>query len=302
MEFKRIYRAAVREGIRPLFALFEGLGVHVTPIHYYQPIPDTKTLSPAIWQKRNALAGIDMRESSQLELLDSLSGTYKAEYDALPGDATSDPRAFYLHNRAFESVDAEIYYAILRSTKPSRVIEIGSGFSTLLAAQALNLNNTDGTACDFTVIDPFPRPILLPSFPGVSRLVQRGVEEIELETFDQLGEGDILFIDSSHVVRIGGDVVYEYLDILPRLRPGVLVHIHDIFLPMEYPKNLIEKDRWFWTEQYLLQAFLAFNDAFEVVWAGSYMALNHPDHLGKAIASYSNGVTPGSFWIRRRAL
>jgi hypothetical protein len=117
-----------------------------------------------------------------------------------------------------------------------------------------------------------------------------------------LGENDILFIDSTHVLRIGSDVQYEFLEVLPRLRPGVYVHIHDIFMPAEYPEAWVRREHRFWTEQYLLQAFLCYNGAFEVIWAGSYMHLKHPDELAAAFASYGPGRHPGSFWIRRRDL
>lgn len=118
--------------------------------------------------------------------------------------------------------------------------------------------------------------------------------------FQKLKENDILFIDSSHVLKTGSDVQYEYLEILPRLNKGVLVHFHDIFLPAEYPQKWILEDHKFWNEQYLLQAFLAFNDSFEILWAGSYMHLNHPDKLEQFFKSYNkNKRWPGSFWVRK---
>ena len=111
-----------------------------------------------------------------------------------------------------------------------------------------------------------------------------------------------MFIDSSHVVRIGGDVVFEFLQVLPRLRIGVLVHVHDIFLPAEYARDWVIRQKRFWTEQYLLQAFLAFNSAFEIVWAASYMHMNHPQRLAAAFPSYRpDRCWPGSFWFRRVA-
>jgi len=117
------------------------------------------------------------------------------------------------------------------------------------------------------------------------------------------GINDILFIDSSHVLKIGSDVQYEYLEILPRLAPGVLVHLHDIFLPMEYPKNWILTDHYFWNEQYLLQAFLIHNVAMKVLWAGSYMHLQYPAILEQTFSSYNRGKRwPGSFWMQLQAL
>jgi len=142
-------------------------------------------------------------------------------------------------------------------------------------------------SAELIAIEPYPNEVLRRGFPGLSRLIPRKVEEVDLSQFDELKQNDILFIDSSHVLRIGNDVQYEYLEVLPRINKGIIIHIHDIFLPMEYPKNWVLKMHRFWSEQYLLQAFLAFNSAFEILWAGSYMHLRHPDQLEKAFSSYN---------------
>src|SRR5690606_33408648 len=121
-----------------------------------------------------------------------------------------------------------------------------------------------------------------------------------IEFFSQLGENDILFIDSSHVLHATSDVRYEYLEILPTLKPGVLVHIHDILLPADYFRSWLVTDLHFWNEQYLLQAFLAFNESFRTLWAGSYMHLKHPKALERAFGHYDSSVRwAGSYWIRR---
>lgn len=121
-----------------------------------------------------------------------------------------------------------------------------------------------------------------------------------MSVFKELGENDILFIDSSHVLKIGSDVQYEYNEILPRLNKGVLIHVHDIFLPLEYPETWVRQSHRFWTEQYLLQAFLAYNSAFKVLWAGHYMHWKYPDLLEKAFRTYNREITgPGSFWMRK---
>lgn len=170
----------------------------------------------------------------------------------------------------------------------------------MLAAEAVNKNREEGHDCELVAVDPYPVEILKKRILGLSRLIEKGVQELDLSEFIRLKENDILFIDSTHVVRIGGDVVYLYLEVLPRLNKGVLVHFHDIFLPLEYPKDWVLKQHRFWNEQYLLQAFLIFNDCFEVVWAGSYMNLKHPDKFEATFRSYRKGETfPGSFWIRR---
>jgi hypothetical protein len=132
-------------------------------------------------------------------------------------------------------------------------------------------------------------------------IIPEKVQNVPVSKFGELKENDILFIDSSHILRIGSDVRYEYLEILPRLNKGVLVHAHDIFLPSEYPKEWVCKQYRFYTEQYLLQAFLAFNSAFEILWMGSYMHLKHPEKLERAFSSYDrNKVWPGSFWLRKK--
>jgi hypothetical protein len=127
------------------------------------------------------------------------------------------------------------------------------------------------------------------------------MQDIDLAVFRGLAPGDVLFIDSSHVHKLGSDVQYAFSRILPELRPGVYVHFHDIFLPSEYPEDWVRHRRLFWNEQHILENFLAFNTAFEVIWSGSYMHLHHSDHLVEAFPTYRpESNWPGSFWIRRR--
>jgi hypothetical protein len=125
------------------------------------------------------------------------------------------------------------------------------------------------------------------------------VQDVDLTLFESLGENDVLFIDSSHVLHVDSDVRFLFLEVLPNLQPGVVVHVHDIFLPDHYPRQWVVEEHRFWTEQYLLQAFLAFNPSFEILWAGSYMRARHAERLREAFASYDSSVWPGSFWFRR---
>jgi len=284
---------------RTLFPLCERLGFHLTPNHFYQPIPDTRSLDDSLWDRQSDLAGLALRPESQLQLLSELASKYKSEYDNLarePNDI-SDPFEYYLNNPTFGPVDAEMLYAMVRHFSPAKVVEIGSGFTTRLAAQAIRQNERP---CELVTIDPRPPPDCDRGFPGLSRLLCQPVQTVPLSEFIQLGENDILLIDSSHVLKIGSDVAYEYLEILPRLARGVVVHIHDIFLPLEYPHQWVKREYRFFNEQYLLQAFLAFNNTFEVLWAGSYMALNHPQALNAAFRTFDERECwPGSFWIRK---
>ena len=283
-----------------LFPVFEQRGYHITPNHFYQPIPDTGSLPDSLWEEPSELVGVDLREAEQLALLERLSGKYRAEYEALPRTPTAAPHEFYLRNDAFGSVDAELLYCLVRELAPKRLFEIGSGFSTRLSAQACRVNaERGGAACELVAFEPYPSEVLRAGFPGLTRLEPVKAQDIPRSEFARLEANDILFIDSSHVLKVGSDVQVEILEILPRLKPGVVVHFHDIFLPAEYPKRWVVDGR-FWDEQYLLQAFLAFNNSFEVLWAGHWMHLTHPGQLRAAFSTYDPAkAAPGSFWMRR---
>jgi predicted O-methyltransferase YrrM len=272
-------------------------------VHFYEPIPDTQTLPEELWQGQPYSAGIDFNEPDHLKLLKSFSTRYRLEYDAFAPHATPDPYAFHHDQFMFRSVDAEILYCMIRHLVPRRIIEIGSGFSTLVTAQAMQKNaHEQGVQCALTCIEPFPPAYLKLGVPGLQdfRLLERPLQSVSLEEFQALSEDDILFIDSSHVVKIGSDVLCEFLQILPRLAVGVVVYVHDIFLPAEYQWRWVKELHVFWNEQYLLQAFFMFNRAFQVLWAGSYMHLNHADALQEAFGSYDpTKEWPGSFWMRR---
>jgi hypothetical protein len=301
MEIARIAKEAIRIGIKKTFPIWQAMGLHVIPKHYYEPVPDTKALPKALWQKKSALVGINMNERGQIDLLHGFQAKFKEEYEAFPRNKTSVPYQYYVNNRKFEAVDGEILYCMIRHFKPHKIIEIGSGFSTYLSALAVQKIKQDtGQACELTAVEPYPSTVLKTGLPGLSKLIKAKVQDLPLRVFEALGENDILFIDSSHVLKIGSDVQFEYLDIFPSLKKGVLIHLHDIFLPAEYPQEWVLKKYKFWNEQYLLQAFLAFNRSFEVLWAASYMHLNHPDRLEEAFNSYRRDQRwPGSFWIRK---
>jgi hypothetical protein len=301
---RRAYRRAVKRLATWSFPVWQRLGIHVVANDHASPIPDTRTLPPTLWSARSELIGIDVNEERQLELLRRFRDTYRVEYDAFPRGPGPDPRTYHVDNGSFESVDGEVLYCMIREFRPGRIIEVGSGHSTLVAAQAV-LRNASGDArgpCDFVAIEPHPNELLLGGFPGLSRLVRREVQDVPLREFEALRENDILFIDSSHVLKAGSDVRYLLLEVLPRLAPGVLVHVHDVFLPSEYPREWVLRHRRFYTEQYLLHAFLLFNRAFAVLWSASYLHLNHPEELEAAFASYGPKTRwPGSLWMRRVA-
>lgn len=288
---------------RTMFAYAERKGLHILPVHYYSPIPDTSNLPDSLWQHHQVPIGFDLRIDSALDLLDRLSHTYGNEYNAFPREPGNNTHSYYLNNEAYRSGDAEILYAMLRDLKPRRIIEIGSGYSTLLICQAIRDNQKEmpDYQCEFIAVEPYPPKILTPPPAEVTRIDSRPLQQITSDLFSFLGNNDVLFIDSTHVARIGSDVVLEFLTIVPSLAPGVIVHIHDIFIPAEYPRWWVDQARFFWNEQYLVAAFLTYNEKFEVIMPTHAIWLAHVDHFRKAIPSLESGqYAPSSFWIRRR--
>ena len=278
-----------------IFRLWERHGFHVTPVHFYQPIPDTRSLPDTLWNQPSKLVGIDMNDATQLDLLRNQFPKFRHEYDRFPAEATGEPGRFYFNNGLFDGTDALVAYCMIRHFQPRLIIEVGSGFSSLVAAEAIAKNKNSGLIC----IEPFPLDFLRQGFRGLHSLIEKKVEDIGPEFFSQLESDDILFIDSSHTVKIGGDVNYLFLEVLPRLKPGVIVHVHDIFLPFDYRRDWVTDELRFWTEQYLLQSFLSFNSEFEVLMANAYLGHRHMEDL-KATFRNSPWWGGGSFWMRRR--
>lgn len=297
---RRRLRQLVLKVYRWSFPHFERLGFHVIPNHYTQPIPDTRRLSARLWERPSQVQGVDLRESEQIALLETFRKRYAAEYAALGRGGAARAYDYVQPNGLFDAVDAEILYCMVRHFKPKLILEVGSGFSTFAAAVAVRKRSEEGAQTRLVCLEPAPHPTLATGFPGLSTLIPKRVQDVDLSAFAELSEGDILFIDSSHIVQIGSDVEYLFLEVIPRLKPGVVIHVHDIFIPAEYPKIWVLRDYYFWNEQYILQAFLAFNERFRVLWGASFMHLNHPDLLAAAFPTYRRDVDwPGSFWFQR---
>ena len=276
---------------------WQGHGFSIIPNHYYSPLPSLDSLEHAIFTRASQLIGINMREKDQISFLGKLSHFFREvknfSYITSKVDGQKDPR-FYFGNLAFDNLDAGVYYALIRYLEPRLVVEVGSGWSTKIAAVAALKNKTT----KLVSIEPYPQPILKKGFPGLSRLIEKKIEDVPFSFFEALGDGDILFIDSSHTVKTGGDVNYLFFEILPRLKKGVWVHIHDIFLPWEYPEVWVRKEFRFWNEQYLLHSFLMFNESFRVEIANSFLATKH-NRLVKSLLSGLKNYGGGSFWIRK---
>jgi predicted O-methyltransferase YrrM len=250
------------------------------PVHYYQPIFDPNAIPDSVWERKHDLPGIEFNEERQLTLLREFGKC--GEECRWPEHAVG---GYYAQNDTFGYSSGALLHAAIRYFAPRQVIEVGAGMSTLLITAALHANERGL----LTTIDPNPREQVF-DLPERCEIVPKPVEAIPVETFERLGCDDILFIDSSHVIRTGGDVNYLYLDVLPRLKSGVVVHIHDIQLPYEYFKTYSTRrnaPRLFWTEQYLLQALLTNSSRWEVLLAGYWVQRDRAEHFQRAFPHWS---------------
>jgi len=273
------------------------LNVGVFPIrnHYYEPQFDYRD-SEIDFSKNRALKGINWDVSSQLRLLESFN--FSEELKDTPQEKTTSLE-FHFNNGAFESGDAEYWYQLIRVKKPRKIYEIGSGNSTLIAINAINKNYNDDLnyKCEHICIEPYEMPWLESTNVSV---IRKKVEDMELSFFSQLQKDDILFIDSSHIIRPGGDVLFEYLELLPSLNKGVIVHIHDIFSPRSYLKEWMKDNVLFWNEQYLLEAFLSCNSEWRIIGALNYLHHNHYEKLHLVAPFLKPDREPGSFYIQKK--
>ncbi len=313
-------RPSVRAALSTLFQFVQdGLGVSVIPRHFYFPVPSLKSFRGKDWSACRPCAAFDFHLDEQIERLQSDILPFSAECN-FPEDAAHNGHGFHFNNGFFERVDAEVAYGFVRQRKPERIVEIGSGNSTLVLAAAMRKNAAMSFPGEFVAIEPSPAPYLRNGTPGLTRLIAARVQDAPFDLFLSLKANDILFIDSSHVVSIDSDVLYECLRILPQLAPGVLVHFHDIFAPLDYPEKFVKKNLCFWGEQYLLEAFLSFNSVFKAMWSASAMQRFHADVLRQAFPAWEGSfrrmppalkvfsptldgknVWPCSFWIARAA-
>jgi predicted O-methyltransferase YrrM len=269
------------------------LGYDLLRSSFYSPIPARDELPAELWEVPNPTLGVDFDVEGQFRFLEDQLSEHVQRFGERLNDGSTP---FRLDNSTYGPVDAETLYAMVRYANPRQVVELGSGSSSHVIAMALEESDPGSR---YRVFDPYPwTATSLGARPDVEVLARRATE-IPAAEFEALGLNDILFIDTTHTVKTGGDVTHLVLDVLPRLAPGVLVHVHDIFLPWEYPRQWVVDRRYAWAEQYLLQAFLAFNDAFEIVLGAHALARSDPKRLRRTIPSFEPEVAPGAFWLRR---
>lgn len=284
-----------------LFDRAERMGLHVLPVHYYSPVPELGRIVLDDTTPRFVAAGSGTLEAA----LADLSGLVGRYGDAFRGIAARPPQGpgetvgeFRFGRAPYSTVEAEALYGLIRATRPARIVEIGCGHTTLLMAEAIRAEAADGYRPDYVCIEPY-RPAYLETLPAeVSHFHDAPLQSVPAAIFGDLRAGDILFIDSSHVVSYGSDTVYEILTILPRLAPGVLVHFHDVFLPYEYPSDWLGTARFFWTEQYLLAAVLQGSDRFAIRYPLHQLYRERREALQALFPLLSDERhRPGAFWI-----
>jgi hypothetical protein len=270
--------------------------------HFYSPIANTAALSqdPALSRVWPATApetpGIDWRADQQVALL--LDKFASLSDFPIPDGPTVNLHDYHAGNEMFSRLDAWMLQAMLRHFRPRRVVETGCGWSSLVTARV----NREyfGGAIDVTCIEPYPPEFLGSGVEGISELITSPVEEVPIRRFLELDAGDILFIDTSHTVKTGGDVVFLLQEILPRLAEGVVVHIHDIFLPWDYPQEWVLSGRA-WNEQYAVRSFLTFNSAFQILLGVAWMSHFRSDALASTLPGFPQDYRDGggSLWIQR---
>jgi len=277
-------------------ALSDRLGFQLRATHYYEPTYAEAAL-PAVTNVERRLPGLDLNPAGQLEWLARCQ--FADRLKAIPIKKASQ-HSFGYDNYMYGVGDAEMLFNMISLAKPRRIVEIGCGQSTLMARLAIEANRElDPTyRCDQTCIEPYEAGWL--EDIGV-KVVRQRVETVDLALFDDLEAGDILFIDSSHVIRPWGDVLREFHEIVPRVKPGVLIQVHDIFTPRDYPEVWLRRQRRLWNEQYLLESFLAFNRDYEIICAANWLMHNHFEAFSAAcpmVAEFPN-KEPGAFWFRK---
>lgn len=303
--------------MRSAFRMFQRIGLTVSPNHFYWPVPDFRELETRKWPAEADTPGLDLAVDRQLDFLQTVVPQYQGEWASESAPFFS--AGYGYNNGFFETVDAEIAYSLVRHCKPERIVEVGGGYSSRVMAAALDRNlKLDGARGELVTIDPYPDRFPTKVLSDRVHLIAQTVQNVDLDLFLSLQSGNFLFLDSSHVVAIGSDVVREYLEIIPRLARGVVIHAHDIFIPADYPREAVLHNLAFWSEQYLLQALLMFNPQFEILWGSSCMQSRATRELETAFPhwqhSYRNmppekrhflptrdgdRVWPSSFWIRK---
>lgn len=257
-------------------------GLIVMPSHYYCPAPNVVELeNTSSWLERSSMSGVDINMDEQCSLLEKLCLPFQGEYK---GNSNYHYGVKNHFGPGFGYIEAQALHSVVRYYKPKRIIEVGSGVSTYCSYRAMEMNKSEnGRECSLTCIEPYPSESLL-GFHGI-RLIDSKVQDVDLDVFKELEENDMLFIDSSHTVKAGSDVNTIVLEILPVLKPGVIVHFHDIFFPYTYNRNAL-KTFFHWNESSLLQAYLVNNKSMSILFCMSLLHYDKQEEMKRVFPEY----------------
>ena len=269
--------------------------INIIPANFYSNIPLINDIENSFeYSKSNSETynSSIFNQESISKFIDCIS-IYANEFSPPEEGDKEDPKGFFWKNPAFSYSDAMSYYCIIRHFKPNHLLEIGSGFSTLVADKAIKKNGTG----KITLIEPYPKKFLK-NLESVDNIIESFAQDITVPDFVKLVESsDIWFIDSTHTVKIGSDCLYIYLKIMPEISKDIIVHTHDIYLPFGMPKESALEKHIYWTEQYLLYAYMLDNPKIEVLFGSAYVKQTIPNAMKKLMLNkYSGGG--GSIWYR----
>lgn len=294
-------RAALELLARADFRDIQQAGYHLQVKDLYSPLNDCAFLEANrdLWAEPTEPAGIDWNLDHQLEVAREVAG-YVEELREIPQEST-DPNVFCWNNKFWNKADALVQYGLIRSRRPRRVVEVGCGWSSLMLSHALTKNEAEGVARTAVVqIEPNPRETLMGSLPWHWRQHLSILQRAPMSFFEELEANDVLFYDGSHCAKVASDVTWFFFRVLPRLKPGVLIHVHDIFFPHDYREDWVFDRGQTWNEQYVLQAFLMHNDCYRVEICNSYLAFKQAAKLSELYRDVQSprGV---SIWLRKIA-
>lgn len=264
--------------------------------HYYSAIPDLSEIKndwQRVFHNNESLHEIDLNTNEQLLLLSQFRGYYSEQPFPENKQSNSNIRYFF-NNDEFSYMDALVLYCMIRYFSPKRIIEIGCGFSSLvmLDTNSIFFDNK----INLTFIEPYPERLLTNILPTDDiNLIQSKVQHVDVGVFEELERGDILFIDGSHVSKVGSDVHFLLFEVIPRLPDGVIIHFHDIFYPFEYPSNWIFEGR-FWNELYLLRAYLMFTNSIKIKFFNSYLSAKYTSEISEYMPMGLKN-SGGSIWL-----
>lgn len=284
----------------PIFDEAQAQGIHILPVHYYSPIPDISKLVLDDTEAKFPIIDEQALDRS-FENWKSIVGPVAGKFREISLRSEIVDGLFSYTGAPYSPGDAELLYGWILSRKPKRIIEIGCGYTTLLISEAIgDAKLKDGDYnCEMQCIEPYPPEYLDPLPSHVTEIISKPLQEVDPTVFETLEENDLLFIDSTHVLACGSDVVYEYLGLLPRLNAGVVVHIHDIFLPYDYPKSWMQKSRFFWNEQYILACALRSGNRYTPLFPMHQLYQERQKQMEDFVPNlHLNPPGPASFWIQ----